>query len=227
MKKDIILPFDYIIVPGSEAIKTCMEIRKDTSRGVTPIILGDAAEIEYLEDSLEYNNHLTPQSIIKQSENVNIKDFLNNRYAEFATDDESLEEWPSEDVESHNGLVSIIDFMTGNPLDEVYIALIPTLNSYKVPAYLKYGDWNDCPSPEEHIAIFKYWYEKYGARIIAVTHDIIECTVDNPPKTKEEAIKLAKEQFKYCIDIVAQGTETISGLAASLLNSKYWYFWWD
>ena len=75
-EKDIILPFDYIIVPGSEAIKTCMEIRKDTSRGVTPIILGDAAEIEYLEDSLEYNNHLTPNQLLNNRKMLILKIFL-------------------------------------------------------------------------------------------------------------------------------------------------------
>jgi hypothetical protein len=28
-------------------------------------------------------------------------------------------------------------------------------------------------------------------------------------------------------DIVDQGCESISNLAATLLNSPYWYFWWD
>ncbi|MBL8817724.1 MAG: DUF4253 domain-containing protein [Planctomyces sp.] len=28
-------------------------------------------------------------------------------------------------------------------------------------------------------------------------------------------------------DIVEQGCESISNLAATLVNSGYWYFWWD
>jgi hypothetical protein len=51
--------------------------------------------------------------------------------------------------------------------------------------------------------------------------------VANPPTTKEDALKLAEEQFVYCEDIVTQGTETIENLAAGLINAKKWYFWWD
>ena len=38
---------------------------------------------------------------------------------------------------------------------------------------------------------------------------------------------LAWEQYLYCQDIVVQGCETIANLAATLLNSPFWYFWWD
>lgn len=212
MSKEFDLPFDHIVVQGSEALKTCMEIIKDTSKGVTPVILGGVDELYHLQDALEYNDS-TPESIIKQSENVNIKDFFNNRYKEFPVDDDMLGEWPEDFEPDDDVLISTIDILTGELVDKVYIALIPTLESYKVPAYLKIGDWNECPSPEEHIAILKYWNEKYGARIVAATHDIIEYIVENPPKTKEEVMELAVEQYKYCIDIVVQGTQTISELA--------------
>lgn len=71
-----------------------------------------------------------------------------------------------------------------------------------MPAYLRFVDWNECPIPEEHVGIFKYWYEKYGAEIISMTGDVIECTVKNPPRTKEEALSLANEQYLFCADIV-------------------------
>jgi hypothetical protein len=38
---------------------------------------------------------------------------------------------------------------------------------------------------------------------------------------------LAWEQYWYCLDIVDQGVGSVSALAATLLNSTYWYFWWD
>ena len=38
---------------------------------------------------------------------------------------------------------------------------------------------------------------------------------------------LAREQFVYCPDIVYQGTGTLAGLAAALLEGTTWYFWWD
>ena len=38
---------------------------------------------------------------------------------------------------------------------------------------------------------------------------------------------LALEHFLYCTDIVNQGYGTVEALAAVLLKSKYWHFWWD
>jgi hypothetical protein len=66
-----------------------------------------------------------------------------------------------------------------------------------------------------------------GAEIAGVSGDVIECIVANPPRDKEQSMNLAWEQYLYCQDIVVQGRETISNLAATLLNSPYWYFWWD
>jgi len=40
-------------------------------------------------------------------------------------------------------------------------------------------------------------------------------------------MELAKEQYIFCNDIVDQGVGTVSALAATLLDSNYWYFWWD
>ena len=42
-----------------------------------------------------------------------------------------------------------------------------------------------------------------------------------------EALDLAREQYAYCPDLVDQGTETLSALAASLLKDEWWHFWWD
>ena len=49
----------------------------------------------------------------------------------------------------------------------------------------------------------------------------------HPPTTRSAAYQLAWEQYIYCSDIVIQGTQTLSNLAASLLNAPIWFFWWD
>jgi len=51
--------------------------------------------------------------------------------------------------------------------------------------------------------------------------------VDKPPHSQTEALALANEHFAYCEDIVTQGVGTIEGLAATLLEGKTWFFWWD
>ena len=47
------------------------------------------------------------------------------------------------------------------------------------------------------------------------------------PATRDEAIALAHMQYAYCNDIVDQGTESISRLAAELMAHDWWFFWWD
>ena len=76
-------------------------------------------------------------------------------------------------------------------------------------------------------AFGKRWHEQYGAEIVSITHDVMEFTVAKPPQTKGAALALAKEQFVFCPDIVHQGVGDVAALAATLLKSNYWYFWWD
>jgi len=70
-----------------------------------------------------------------------------------------------------------------------------------------------------HCAINQYWQKEFGAEIVGVSSDVIECIVKNPPRDKETAIKLAWQQYWYCADIVVQGCESIANLAATLLNA--------
>jgi hypothetical protein len=40
-------------------------------------------------------------------------------------------------------------------------------------------------------------------------------------------MELAQEQYDFCPDIVLQGTGTLEPLAATLMASDWWFFWWD
>jgi hypothetical protein len=77
------------------------------------------------------------------------------------------------------------------------------------------------------VAIAREWGERYGARLIANTSDVIEFEVERPISSRDEALAVAELQYRYCSDIVLQGTGTIEALAASLVGAKYWFFWWD
>lgn len=58
----------------------------------------------------------------------------------------------------------------------------------------------------------------------ALAFDTIDYAVEKPVEDLE---KLANEMGTYCFDIVEQGCETYSALAASLVNARIWNFWWD
>jgi hypothetical protein len=108
------------------------------------------------------------------------------------------------------------------------IALVPCAGCPEIPAVFGFGGWNACPPPEEHVAILKYWEERYDARLQALAPDTLEMEVARPPRTYPEALTLAKEQFSYTSDILYQGNHpTIGALAVALLGSGRWHFWWD
>lgn len=112
-------------------------------------------------------------------------------------------------------------------LTELAVVLVPAVESWHVPAHLYLGNWNECPAPEEHVAILEYWYRRHEAEVMTITHDVVETRVGSPPQSRDEALALAKEQYLHCSDIVEQGTNTIDRLAVELLQSPVWFFWWD
>lgn len=57
--------------------------------------------------------------------------------------------------------------------------------------------------------------------------DVVEMLVECPPSKKIDVLKIAKQQYLYCQDIVGQGSHTLEVLAAGLLGATSWFFWWD
>lgn len=141
-------------------------------------------------------------------------------------DDEGFTRGPWPEGDGPSELVTTLE-SAWMKLDELAVLLLPTTEGPHVPAHLNFGGWNDCPGPEEHVAIFEFWHRRHEAEVMTITHDVVEMRVGRPPRSREEAIALAMQQYRYCGDIVDQGTETIDRLAAGLLGSPVWYFWWD
>ena len=61
------------------------------------------------------------------------------------------------------------------------------------------GNWNECPSTSEHMSISRYWFEKYRAVPITITHDVLEYKVEKIITDKETAMKVAIEMYGYCL----------------------------
>ncbi len=133
--------------------------------------------------------------------------------------------WPArtEQVE----LTVATDLSTGKPYDRVHIVTLPTRTSCEVPAYLRWGGWNACPPAEYQCAALRRWQERYGAELVGIDRDTINLRVKRRPKDRAEALALAHECYAYCPDTVDQGVGTIEALAATLLASDWWFFWWD
>ena len=106
------------------------------------------------------------------------------------------------------------------------LAEIPAKNPWEVFAWLPFGGWNECPQDLEHMAVAKYWFEKYGAVPALAAHGVAEYVLP-APIPRERAMEAALEHYGYCADIVDQSFETVGALADGLPQSTVWYFWWD
>jgi hypothetical protein len=135
-------------------------------------------------------------------------------------------EWPK-DVKPYDSFTVPTHILTGRWKKNVVIALLPVKHVSEVPVMMGFGGWNECPFPDDHATVIRHWNARYGAEPVCMTGDVLEFRVADPPTAKEAALHLAEDQFIYCEDIVTQGTETIENLAATLINAKKWYFWWD
>lgn len=162
----------------------------------------------------------------------NGKEILEKRFAEYTEEyeEEELQEMMGEETEGEelHQFIGYMSFSDGMLEADTLLLEIPVENPWEVIGYLPMGGWNECPSPEEMIAICKYWYEKYQAVPAVFTHDVMEFYA--PEKLNGmDSMEAAKEHYAFCVDRVEQGTRTykISELAVGLEESDVWYFWWD
>ena len=242
-----------LTVDGDDAIDLWNRLHQIVAEtGYSPVVLGDRDEevanhlesIEFISDSrtdntieriLERSTEIDPDSWFANTASNRREDLQEfwegSKYVSFDKEETdpltfaTTGEW--NDTIEPNDRFRIPYDRYYEPLDKVVIALAPTTASWQTFAFLKFGSWNECPAPDEHIAIAKSWHDRYGAEVVGITHDIVEMKVVNPPLDRETAFRLAQEQYIYCSDIVEQGVQTLNNLSATLLGAKVWYFWWD
>jgi len=114
----------------------------------------------------------------------------------------------------------------GEPLDEVFFALVPAEEPWQVPAHLRSAGIGDLPRAAVQTALFHRWYERHGAVVITIAEGAVELWVDKPLANMQIARQVAVEHFMYAPDIIHYGLVTLGNLAATLTSNRLWYFWW-
>lgn len=214
------LPIETVMVAGRDAIAAREKLASRPD--VTPIIMGEPDEVEQLWEFADEAGD-TPEQVIEAAGALDVEAWLRDRER-----GEPLPSGPWPRGESGSGELGLhLDTLSRKPKKHVMIGLFPTRNAWEAPALMRYGGWNENPEAHVHVALHKRWHERHAARIACMSNDIVECLVDRPPATREAALVLAREQYLYCPDIVDQGVESVEALAATLLNGRVWYFWWD
>lgn len=242
-------PFPFLRIPGREAV-AAIERLGVTHQDRTPVIWGDETEAARLFELFNDSTIETPEpeailakaggangAALQDAHREQVRRSVKAYYerlgkpdpfadAEAQYDAPPRGPWP-EYVERHEQPISLIDHRTRDLKTEILVGLMPTARPWEIPAYLAFGNWNDCPPPEVHVAFAREWFERFGARIVVNSPDTIEFVVERPVSDRDTALELALTQCGYCGDIVHQGVGTIEALAANLLGARYWYFWWD
>lgn len=234
-----------ITVPGADAVPLWRRLRALVeTTGCWPLILGSREDVEMHLESLEDMGSGSAE-ILERAAALDPEKWLAKQFAEIdaeadAADAEAWDEEMAEYLEEMGDSAPALDgeeesddftipreILTGKPLPEVHLALLPTEHGWESAAYLRFGGWNACPDPEIHVALWRRWHQLYGAEPVGNTHDVIEAHVERPPTDEDAAMVLAREQYWYCGDIVDQGCGSLTRLATILQNRATWYFWWD
>ncbi len=159
------------------------------------------------------------------------EELLNNQLMEdFGEEGPGMEEFMGdfeEEPEAVDRYMAFLDYRSGGIMETILLKA-PTTRPWELVAYVPFGGWNECPGVEEMMAICKYWYEKYCAVPVTISHDVMEMRVP-APIPEEDSMQVAKEHFAFTEDRVTQctGTGTLNELAACIAVSPIWYFWWD
>ncbi len=159
------------------------------------------------------------------------KTFLDKRYKEYLEDAGGSEEGligvfdgPGQDIYQYSAFCKP---GTTETVETIMID-VPATEAWQVIARLPFGGWNDCPDAQDMANICKYWFEKWGAIPVTISHDVMEMYVRGM-LSDDAALELAKEHFAFTADRVYQctATSTIDEVVKCLQESSVWYFWWD
>jgi uncharacterized protein DUF4253 len=230
-------PIAGLVVEAREALTTWQRLRllvDDT--GFWPVCLNEDRFATDVLDDLAYRRNMLAAEILVASRTIDAILLLKERAADDLYrprfDDEVPEElgyrvirkpWPDEggEVRPRDSQLTLYQHES----EPVTLALVPTRASWEVPAFFRWGDFNRCPGPAEHVAVLKRWHDQYGAEVVCLWRDAIELHVERLPRDRKEALKLAWEHLAYCDHIT--DAFTVEDLAKILMVSHVWSFWWD
>lgn len=226
--------YEVVTVPGSNALSEWQRLR---GLGM-PVVIGDDEQLDRLRQQFSIDDPIAgnpaspgtrePAEILADAAKLAYPGCL-TWSGGYASEDlrAPVGDWPAQVEANDDGLTVATDILSRKVLDRVHILLLPAKASWEVPAWLRWGNWNACPPPENHVAAMRHWHERYGAELVGIDGDTLNLRVSRRPQTREEALALARDQYRYCPDIVDQGVRTLSALAATLMASDWWFFWWD
>ena len=128
-------------------------------------------------------------------------------------------------------------------LPPAYLGLVPASRPADVPAAVGWSVFGtDFSGPDPLSADFylpgarslkigavlRSWEERYGARLLRLGADaIVQVLAERPPRTPDSATALAAEHYAFADEVGGTCAESVSAIAARLIDASVWTFWWD
>ncbi len=107
------------------------------------------------------------------------------------------------------------------------IALVPAQAGWEVPALLA---WAGAEQYEidgaDHLSVLHFWHEVYGADLVALGLERLECLVERPPADARGAFELAVQHYAYCPALMDNLAPAMGALAATLFG-RHWLLDWS
>ncbi|MFN8018794.1 MAG: DUF4253 domain-containing protein [Acidimicrobiales bacterium] len=107
------------------------------------------------------------------------------------------------------------------------VALVPAEGGWEVPALLA---WSGAERYEidgpAHLAVLHYWHEVYGADLVSLGLERMECLVERPPAEARDVFELAVQHYAYCPALMDNLAPALGALAATLYG-RHWLFDWS
>jgi len=118
--------------------------------------------------------------------------------------------------------VSERNFGIGGEAD--FLSVIKSVDQFEGLRIMGTNGWNYDIGPKKIIDKLKEWNIKYGLTIVGAGFDWVQADFKKRPNPM---LPFAEEVYKFCPDVVDQGTETVQNLATEMELSNSLYMWWD
>ena len=140
-------------------------------------------------------------------------------------------DWPNQIPYSRESYEIRDARLTSDP-PRVALRFLPGRDAISAVSHIDYR--GDSPPTPRILANLRRWNERYGLDLISASNCSIEIRVGRFPADRTEALKTARECYLLCPsiggeydDILGFECDDIHKLAAHLMGSAYWLFWWS
>jgi len=169
----------------------------------------------------QWDGETHEEGIAEEDEDEDFRDYLQEKVGPFGRQFPGLA--PAEDRQLSS---EVLQDVLG-ALPDARIGLTPAARPADVLPLIGWEGAVNSTTSLPIAAVLRSWEDRFGARLLDIGFAEIRLLVSRPPRTIGAAQRIAAEHVVFCDECGGQGLTEVSTIAASLLESPVWTFWWD